>query len=459
MAQTTEEKTQTGVELNEPEAAQKDEEEEAKTLAAAKAKTPTWLSYELRLDDFSIKNQAFTVTGWISTFWKWTRAPESLKTFNGDFDIHGNDKNKEHQHVSEMIIYQNSLKHEIVKIVDLRRSDISYYLPIDARRIFYQPSLNKVEHIDAPCLYYDKQTELAWTQYYVTASLLEHLELFMFPFDRQFLNIKLRFNVDYYRILDYELEKEIPLEQNWWGDRGERSCERNLESFHSKPLKVSLKESLLNEVKLYPSWVDFRVPKSTNAKVKAPNLRFAMISLRIKRNPNYFVSNIIFPFFVIVASSFSVFAIPPSDPGDRLSVSVTILLTFTAFQSIIAAELPQTAAMLFIDWYIGIAYTIQALLILGSCIASMTDHLELEVIQMIDYAMAIGLGSMWIALTLFYLLMRSKTFRACYDRCCICCCFRKVTFNDWDIRSSEEIEAWIKNDADTVGFDRVKREE
>ena len=56
------------------------------------------------------------------------------------------------------------------------------------------------------------------------------------------------------------------------------------------------------------------------------------------------------------------------DVGDRLALSVGILLTFTAFQSSINDELPSTSQMSWIHWYIFFAYVIQALLIFCSCL-------------------------------------------------------------------------------------------
>ena len=158
----------------------------------------------------------------------------------------------------------------------------------------------------------------------------------------------MRWNVDFYRVLDFEKESSIPVDEEWWGHNGEKSCERQKQMFYVRPLRLSLKESLRNEVKMYPALVDFRIRHKGDENTE---LRCALIRIRIRRNPSYFVANIIFPFFVIVSSSFSLFANPPSEVSDRLGVSLTILLTFTAFQSIIADELPQTSEMLMIDYY------------------------------------------------------------------------------------------------------------
>ena len=424
------------------------------TPESIKDKTGCWLSLELRLDDFSIKNQAFTITGWINVFWIWNSAPNTLNTFSGDDSVNNSIENKQ----SQMIIYKNSKGQEIVKILDLRESDISYYLPIDARKIFYQPSLQSIKHIDAPCLYFNKSSKLAHTQFYINVCLLEHLELFMFPFDRQFLNVKLRWNVDYYRILDFEQEKNIPTDEDWWGKSGERSCDRSVELYHDQPLKIALKESIENEVKLYPAWVDFRVTKKKNHS----SLRFALIRVRVRRNPMYFIANIIFPLFVIVSCSFSIFSIPAKEIGDRLSVSVTILLTFTAFQSIIAEELPQTSDMLLIDWYIGMAYLLQALLVLTSCITALDIINNEDTVDLLDWIFGFTFGSTWILFSIFYVSMRFATWRNCYDKCCCklcCCCLGEINYNDWVKRGDEELRHWVQLSKRTESFNKIIRKE
>ena len=210
---------------------------------------------------------------------------------------------------------------------------------------------------------------------------------------------------------------------------------------------------------MYPAWVDFRITKFRD--VKSANLRFALIRVRVRRNPMYFVTNIIFPFFIIVSCSFSIFSIAPGnfgDVGDRLSVSVTILLTFTAFQSIIAEELPQTSEMLLIDWYISFAYLLQALLILGTAITIVNDDWDIDTITSIDNLFAVILGAFWILFSAFYISMRWKTIRNFYDCfCCKCCVLGKINYNSWEQRGQEEVKHWVDNDTQTVSYGKVIR--
>eukprot|EP01084_Bolivina_argentea_P009056 16965_1 len=274
-------------------------------------KPRVWLSCDLRLCDFSIKNESFTITGWIDAFWKWSKAPKKLQTFKRmdsfeNIDINNDkDEMKENHGSGEaklMYTYTNDEGHCIVHIADLTQSSLSYYLPIDANKIFYQPSLLKITHIEAPKLTYNQFTKIAHSEYYVKAELNEHLELFYFPFDSQFLNVKLRFNVDYFCILDYIDEKQYPIQHNLWGNKDSKLWGRSIEQHHDMPIKVALKESLLNEVTLFPVWCDFRSKNEFSG-------RYSMIRLRIARNPLFFFTNVLFPFFIIVSCSFAAFVV------------------------------------------------------------------------------------------------------------------------------------------------------
>ena len=292
--------------------------------------------------------------------------------------------------------------------------------------------------------------------------------------NRQFLNMKLRWNVDYYRILDFDKEKHIPIDNDWWGTHPLRSA-RSIELYHQHPFKLSLKESLQNEVEVLPAWIDFRIDKlatDTAAKLNkslsheqksdtgGDSIRFALIRLRVNRNPMYFVANIVFPFFIIVTCSFSTFFVGSGETGDRLSVSVTILLTFTAFQTIISEELPQTSAMLLIDYYIGFAYLMQFLLVLGTCVASVDNGTDWgDVTGTFDIVLGGILGIIWICFSFFYMSLHFKTFRSCYDKLtCSCCCLGSANFNDWEGRAYEELQQWA-NDDSTKHHSKIFRED
>ncbi len=104
--------------------------------------------------------------------------------------------------------------------------------------------------------------------------------------------------MDYYRIIPFcGDEKYIPITNNWWGKEGEKGMIRSRELYWDHPLKVSLQEGLNDDFTLLPCWVVGRLrrskykqkPKSLKGKSSddvinvKPNLRFALIRLRIQR--------------------------------------------------------------------------------------------------------------------------------------------------------------------------------
>eukprot|EP01084_Bolivina_argentea_P198165 339415_1 len=513
-------------------------------------KNACWLSVDLRLDSYSVKEELFTITGWINVHWKWTNAPPNLATKLMAMNYVDDDAKEQ-----KYKIYENDSGQHIVEISDLRKSEITSLLPINANKVFYQPSLDSIDHIDPPYLHYNKQTKIFHTQYYVRASLLEDLELLTFPFDRQFLNLKLRFKFDYFRLLDY---KHHDKEERFWkhnensechcitndekkvedflddlklgeiyfhkflfhginkmalvylldeqdlkeinvklGDRKKiiktiqthqeerthnlhtnqiakqiakqkndeetksketnaklikqqtkmkickkKQIENEIMWFFDNPVKIRLKETLMDEVKLHPAWIRFDLSKD--------NLNFALIRIRVVRNPVYTVSNVIMPFFVIVAASFSQFFIYREEIGDRLGVAIGILLTFAAFQGAISEELPESGEMLLIDWYISSAYVIQALLILEACVVSLDDDYQIssEWGVAIEYWVGIVLGVSWILFSFVYVSMWSENMRRlygiCFKCCCVRCCKKRKGWTDWKTRGSDEIERWKK---------------
>merc|ERR1711971_190001 len=211
---------------------------------------------------------------------------------------------------------------------------------------------------------------------------------------------------------------------------------------------------------MMPAWINFQAAKAAQNppfhKKANANLRFALIRMRINRKPAFFITNILFPFLMIVSCSFSIFTIDYENVHERLGVSVTILLTFTAFQSIIADELPQTSAMLLIDWYICLAYLLQLLLVVCTSVVSVLLQMEVDIdtVHSVDWVFGGILSVVWLLFSLFYLSLKSETF---LDLCDRCCCF-SVTFNDWERRGQEEIDEWQHNN-ESVGFIKLDGEE
>eukprot|EP01083_Nonionella_stella_P074650 202570_1 len=387
---------------------------------AINSRANAWLSCDLRLDDIKIKEQNFTISGWINVIWK---EPKHSPLYNALKECYDASKESKFPDVwAQTVWHYRVRKKPKMRVLDLRKMPkITYFLPIDACRIFDQLSQQWVKYKDPPYLVFDGETGVVRTEYHISAQLSQHLALGWFPFDKQFLSIKLRWNVDYYKILHWETgyrkSEDKPKDPNLPNIPKIKDIDESVRfqnMFYDAPLKISVIEQLLGDIVLHEAWIGMAT--ALEYREQAMGLRFALIRLRFTRNPNYFMVEILLPLFLIVLSGFSVFVIPVDDVGDRLGVSLTVLLAFTAFQSLRAAQLPITAEIGFLDVYIALAYFVQTCIILD--VVWQKYHEEGEY-----YEYEAGGGWMlfwaWIGVSLVY-IVNGIIFSKCIYFCDCC---------------------------------------
>ena len=134
---------------------------------------------------------------------------------------------------------------------------------------------------------------------------------------------------------------------------------------------VVQKRQNLEEWHLLNSWVDLRGTKHQQETDKQRNeyghqFGFGVIKHRVVRNPTSYMTYIIIPLFLMVASAFSIFFIDLDNEIDdyhvalpeRLSVLVTLLLTVAAFQLQISENLLFKDQYTLIDQYFLMAYLV-----------------------------------------------------------------------------------------------------
>merc|ERR1719193_1642533 len=80
------------------------------------------------------------------------------------------------------------------------------------------------------------------------------------------------------------------------------------------------------------------------------------IRIPIERHASYHLSHTTGPLFMIVSAAFGAFFVPIEDAADRLSVSLTAMLTAVAFQFNVASQLPDAGYNTAIDKYILFAF-------------------------------------------------------------------------------------------------------
>ena len=107
------------------------------------------------------------------------------------------------------------------------------------------------------------------------------------------------------------------------------------------------------------------------------------IRLRVERDPGFYFGSIILPNFLIVAAAFAAFpvSIDEEDLGfiaDRLSISVTLMLTAVAFRYVITEQLPKVTYLTVMDYYLLLGFIMLTLLIFENAFIGITSWEPIE---------------------------------------------------------------------------------
>ncbi|XP_071488348.1 cys-loop ligand-gated ion channel-like [Diadema antillarum] len=76
------------------------------------------------------------------------------------------------------------------------------------------------------------------------------------------------------------------------------------------------------------------------------------ITVNVKRKPSYYMWNVALIMFLITPLAFTSFAVDREAPEDRLSVTLTLLLTAVAFKFVVSQSLPNTSYQTLLDYYV-----------------------------------------------------------------------------------------------------------
>lgn len=102
-----------------------------------------------------------------------------------------------------------------------------------------------------------------------------------------------------------------------------------------------------------------------------PGLRF---SVHVQRKSGYYVINVVCPTGLFALLCGCQAWIPRANVADRLSVSLTLLLTATAYKFVTASMLPAVAYQTFLDKYVSMCSAIIILVVLEAPLASGRSH-------------------------------------------------------------------------------------
>jgi hypothetical protein len=212
-------------------------------------------------------------------------------------------------------------------------------------------------------------------KYTVEGTFSEPYELQEFPFDVQTLTLR--------------MSSSIPCEI-----RQDNGKMKHILSFEQLPRTTSVVQvknfgvsnlyHLSSPVALTPSKTD--VSESTSGTVR-PVLDLQMT---VRRKSMNYIWNFILPLFLIVLMTFSVWAIEVGEIGDRLGVSVTMVLTAIAMKLQVSDKLPSISYTTFIDQYVTTSFVFIFLIVAENAMIMLVDEEERENVDSMCFWIILG---------------------------------------------------------------------
>jgi len=168
--------------------------------------------------------------------------------------------------------------------------------------------------------------QLSWQ---VSGVFEETMELDNFPFDSQELNVHLRVN--------NANEDEFPVKL----------------VFQQDASKIQTSLFLLHNTWHLLSGLAFQVTDSdSNLSGRGFTYPNIIIKAKVQRRPLYYVMNVCVPMFSFVCMAFTSFFVPSEDAGDRLALSLTLVLTAAAYKFVVAGMVPALGYLTMLDGFV-----------------------------------------------------------------------------------------------------------
>merc|ERR1712130_28972 len=154
--------------------------------------------------------------------------------------------------------------------------------------------------------------------------------------------------------------------------------------------------SSITEYEMLSPWVDFSKEQPLS------------IRLRVERDPGFYAASIILPNFLIIAAAFAAFpvAIDDEDFGfiaDRLSVSVTLMLTAVAFKYVITEQLPKITYMTLMDYYLNLGFLMLTFLVCENALTGWEGMASAKNRKIVDQWIMIGFVAVWAVVHVWWL--------------------------------------------------------
>jgi len=207
----------------------------------------------------------------------------------------------------------------------------------------------------------DRHHGKLYVMYNNTYKVRNPLNLRQFPFDSQQLEM----------VIEYT--NAIPVKVVPWD--GTLLCQK----FFKTGSMLSSAETRQTEDVTIMYGGDSWEPLDVEMKISSQQSNVITLNLLIERKHNFYLWNVLCPKFLLGLINSTVVGIDPEDLADRLSITVTLLLTLIAFRFVLLSGMPKVSYVTLMDWYMVICFAWLCMSCLESFLAKTvltvsTDH-------------------------------------------------------------------------------------
>lgn len=194
-----------------------------------------------------------------------------------------------------------------------------------------------------------------------------------FPFDTQVL--KLKFEVDAPKVRPFFSGLHVPTAFNY--------------STHSTLFYCEVGNWSMENVYQVVQFIE-------GAKGESPTCGI-VLKVVLRRNPGYYLTNVVLLCYILVQGAFTTVAVPNDREhvSDRMSITLTILLTIVAFKFVVLSIVPPSSYSTLLDKYLICGVIVIGLIIIENVTACYLDPTDAT---NLDYAVCMTVGIIWTLL-------------------------------------------------------------
>jgi len=132
-------------------------------------------------------------------------------------------------------------------------------------------------------------------------------------------------------------------------------------------------------------------------------------SVDVSRHPSYYIYNVMVIMFLLVSMSLTSWAVDVGDTGDRLSVTLTLVLTAVAFKSSVSDCLPKISYVTFLDGYLFWSFTFLVSVVLENALSGKLNFSEYT--ELVFFVVIAGTWIVFNVVELCRVLRRTRPYR------------------------------------------------